>query len=119
MKPENVTVGHHSIGPFDLSVQRPVFQEQPEETMNYFGVFCTRKDPDGMTFYVDPKELDGFMFLQFATFERKLTDEDMAEYNAHVNSKGLVMPTHLMSRNSIVKLMDVLEAHAKKLKKKK
>jgi hypothetical protein len=119
MKPENVTVGHHKVGPFDISVQRPVFRGESEESINYFETWICRKDSDGMTFYVDPKELEGFMFLQFAAFERKLTDDDVVEYNAHVNSKGLIMPTHLMSRLSIVKLLDVLETHAKKLKKKK
>jgi hypothetical protein len=118
MKPENVTVGHLKVGPFDLCIQRPVFQDQPEDTINYFEVFVTRQED--LTFYVDPKELEGFMFFgNFSTFERKLSEEDVVEFNAHVNAKSLIHPTHLMSRQSIVKLMDVLQIHAKKLKKNK
>lgn len=112
MKPESVIAGRHEVGPFWI------YLHQSLNLKDYFDTFITSDEGD-ITFYVDPKSLEGFMFLQFNTFERKLTDEDVIEYNHYINVKSCVQPTYLMSRHSLVKLFDVLQAKAKKLNKNK
>ncbi len=123
MKPENITTGHHKIGPFDISIQRPVFRTESEDSFTHFEVFVIRKCADGILIYEDLLDLQIYYHLGWckldSAFVRRITEEDVKEYNAWVISKYTSQPTSLLSRANIVKLFSACEALTKMYKKNK
>ncbi len=119
MKIESVTIGNFEVGVFQISINRPVFRKEPTEEMNFFWVLVIQKEPH---FYVDLVEEERFGILKhLQTFSRKLTEEDLIEYNSHVSSvfHKIGMPGYLLSRHSIVTLFDSCQTLSKKIKKSK
>ena len=124
MRLEEVTVGTHKVGPFTISVQKPVFQTAPDDSLNYFEVLVHQADanvPD-VIYYIDLVADERFaIFNHIKSFAHKLAEEDVVEYNAYVSTvyMGFQWPTFKLGRRSIVDVFDKCQSLAKKLKKKK
>jgi hypothetical protein len=116
MKPEEIEVGAHKAGVFTVIVSLPVFTTEPG---NYFEVLVHQRGKDGVLYNVHLVEDERFaIFQHLTTFQRKLTDEDLVEYNSYTTSvfHRYIMPTFKLSRRSIVALFEVCHRLSKKLR---
>jgi hypothetical protein len=115
MKPEEVVIGIHEVGPFTISVQKPAHQD----TQDYFEVLLTEK-VGGLVMYKNLADTWG-LFRHLQEFSRKITEEDVAEYNAHVSSvfHKIGQPLFRLSRNMILRLFDECQALTKKMNKRR
>lgn len=121
MRTEEIVVGNHKAGVFTISIYLPVFTTSPG---NYFDVHVTQKvhftKELSFDFYVNLVNDARFsIFKHMSVFTRKLSEEDLVEYNSHINtlSQNLVMPSFKLSRHSIVALFEVCQRLSKKLDK--
>lgn len=124
MKIDSITTGNHEVGPFTITISRCIFETIPIDQANFFEVLLSeKKEMDGwgeVVLYVPIVEDADFNFYQhFYKFERHLTNEDVVEYNSHVNSVfyNIDQTTYKLSRHSIIRLFDQCESLAKKKKK--
>ena len=109
MNPQDVKVGKHKVGPFEISVQRQPFTNKLVH--DYFEVFVTEEFGVGL-YYIDlhkDERFDVFAGLDTATknIVKTLVDE-MYQYDAHKRSMAMKfqMPTFLLSRGKIAEVFD-------------
>lgn len=108
MDPQDVKVGTHKVGPFQISVQRQPFTNKLVH--NYFEVFVCETFGEGL-YYTDLVKDERFNVFGHLTEPDKKTD---FEYLHHAQSVAMkaAMPTLLLSRENIGKVFDMCQLSA-------
>jgi hypothetical protein len=105
MNPQEVKVGTHKVGPFQISVQRQPFTNKMIH--DYFEVFVCEEFGAGL-YYTDLVKDERFNVFGHLTEADKKTD---VEYLHHAQSVAMkaAMPTLLLSRENIGKVFDMCQ----------
>ena len=100
MKVDEVTYGSHEIGNFLVSIQSGISETREAYEVPFFEVLVLERQSPTRHSYVSLAEDPRFAwFKHMALWERKLTSDDLEEYNAHVTSLfHKNRPTHLATR---------------------
>lgn len=115
-KPDEVSPGRFQIGDYTLLINRCPFDLIPEDKAAFFTVLLWIREDNGYLWNInlatDPRFLH---FAHLSTFERKLTNDDLTEYNSHVSSvfHRIACPTFKLSRHSISKIWDICQPNKK------
>lgn len=107
MKADEISFGTHEFGNFRVSIQPCVFETRGADEVSVFEVLVIDVQNPTSHFYVNLHEDPRFAwFKHLTTFERKLTGDDLTEYNAYVNAifTKLAQPTWQLARHSIPRL---------------
>lgn len=124
---DSITYGTHEVGDFAVSVAPAAGHEAADpDDCDFFEVlvhevkFRGSEVPGAMPFYVNIAADGRFdWFGHFGKFERRLTHDDLVEYNACYSAlfHKIAMPTWKLSRHSMKRLFDLCRKASKKAKK--
>lgn len=115
---EKPTYGTHDVGRFTISLAPTAGREhEAAEDCEFFEVLV-HENKRGLVFYVDLARDERFdWFGHLGKFERRLTHDDLVEYNAVFSSRfhKIGMPTWKLARHSLKRLETLCKAESKKV----
>ena len=92
-KPDEISPGTFQIGSYTLLINRCPFDTLSDDNCDFFMVLLAIREDNGYLWNInlatDPRFLH---FTHLSTFERKLTNDDLVEYNHHVGSVFQSLP---------------------------
>ena len=115
-KPDEISPGTFQIGSYTFLINRCPFDTLPEDQADFFMVMLAIREDNGYLWNIDLVSDPRFQhFAHLSTFERKLTNDDLVEYNHHVGSvfHRYHCPTYKLSRHSISKIWDICQPNKK------
>lgn len=114
---DKVTSGTHKVGDFSIGIAQAMGHEaDDDDDCDYFEVLV-HECRDGLPYYVDIQaDLRFDWFGHYGKFERRLTHDDIVEYNARYSAifHKIAMPTWKLSRHSIKRLFDLCKKASKR-----
>ena len=120
MKLEEVAVGHHKVGDFTIVVSPLPYGSSGGEFLSVL-VIERGTLPGDLTYVrlASDERFDWFGWIQ--RFERKMNADDAVEFNHQVSNQfhKYEHPVSVLSRRSIVRLVEVCLVATKKNKKKR